>query len=563
MKTLYTAIALASLPLSAGAATITVTTLVDTIAADGVCSLREAFVNAASNAATNPDCTGGELIGTDTITFASALFPPGSGLVGTFQIDPGQGPLIAAGGSLALQPPPNRRLHLVADSDTRLLQVDLPANRALSLHRTHLIGGYAAGDGGAMLVRSGSIVHLEDCEFAGNHADGSGGAIGFDLSTNATIRSIGTRFVANSADADGGAIGAVMATRINLDFKSSRFSDNIAVGAGGAIFMSATSQPLSLQASHTIADSIFADNRAGSGGAIRMYSGNNTGNRFDLLIEDSRFSGNQSLAPNVLGRGGALNIGGFEGHHTASVTLLRNSFHDNIDTGVVTGLKAGGVFVEHADAIVENNLFARNRAGHGGGGFAFSATGDFPGLPAQPRVLSLRFNSFFENELEVGGGSARGWDLLIRPANGTAPNATVHGNLFKAHPDIAAQSGCVIETVSGDPVTLTAASHNLGDRVECALGTQSHQADPLVAYANQHNGSHARTLHLEPASPGRDRVPEAACLDSTAAPLTEDLLRALRPLDGDGDEVAACDAGAFEAGPPDNDSIFSNGFETE
>ena len=545
----------------AGAASITVSTLADTVAADGACSLREALLNAASNTAGHPDCAAGDVFATDTIGFATALFPVGAGLIGEFQLDAALGPLIAAGGSVVVQPPNGRRLHLIGNGDSRLLRIDLPANRSFSMFRTHLIGGHAAGDGGAILVRSGSIVHLEDCDFIDNHADGSGGALGFDLSTNVTIQSYATRFVGNTAGVDGGAIGGVMATRINLDIAGSRFSGNAAGGSGGAIFLAMVPLPLSLQANYAIADSIFEDNSALSGGAIHVHSGSNTGNRYDLLIEDSRFSANQSLAPNVAGRGGALNIRGFEGFHTASVTILRSSFHDNVDHGAVTGAKAGAVFVDHADAVIENSLFAGNQSGHGGGGVAFIATNDFPGEPEQPRLLSLRFNSFHENRLGPGGGIARGWDLLIRAANGTLLNAAVYGNLFKAHPWVGSQLGCVIESASGDPFALPFAGHNLADRAECALGSGSVLADPMVVYAEESNASHLRTLHLAPDSPGRDLVPEVACQDSTGAVLAEDLLRALRPRDGNGDGIALCDAGAFEADALKDDTIFAHGFE--
>src|SRR2546426_294803 len=57
------------LPGRALAATIVVNSLADTIANDGVCTLREAIDNANSNAATHADCTAGKG-GANTITFS-------------------------------------------------------------------------------------------------------------------------------------------------------------------------------------------------------------------------------------------------------------------------------------------------------------------------------------------------------------------------------------------------------------------------------------------------------------------------------------------------------------
>lgn len=562
MKLRTCAIALALLSPAASAATITVTTLTDTVAVDGQCSLREAFQNAASNSATNPDCAAGDLV-SDTIVFNASLFPGSAGLVGVFQIDPKRGPLIAAGGVLSVTPPTNSKLHIVGDQSSRLIEIQQPANRSTSLFRTHLIDGYSSTDGGAILVRSGSILHLEDCDLRNNHADGSGGAIGFDLSTNVLIRTLRTRFYQNSANGDGGAIGGEMSTRVNLDIADSRFIDNSATdGRGGAIFLRMASQQLFLQPIHTISGSIFADNSALAGGAVHMATGNNISNRFDLLIEDSRFSGNQSLAENSLGRGGALLVAGIDGHHAAAVTILRSSFHDNVDHGSAFGYKAGAAFISHADAIVENSLFARNFAGSGSGGLAVVNIGDFLDLPEQPRVLKLRLNSFYENELGVASGNARALDLLVRVANNTVLDGAFYGNLFKSHSTLESQLGCAFESASGDPY-LFPGDYNLADRVECAVGNNSVSGDPQVRYEELTNGSHERTLDLEIESEGRDLIPASECLDSMGDPLIVDLLQTERPSDSDNDGIPDCDTGAFEAGPYDkfDDDIFADDFE--
>jgi hypothetical protein len=65
------------------------------------------------------------------------------------------------------------------------------------------------------------------------------------------------------------------------------------------------------------------------------------------------------------------------------------------------------------------------------------------------------------------------------------------------------------------------------------------------------NGSKQRTHALEPSSPAIDFVPAAACT------LATDQRGSPRPVDGDGDAVADCDAGALEdQGPGDFFSSF-------
>ncbi len=63
--TITVATILSALPVAAG--TITVNGSGDIVAVDGVCTLREAIINANANAATNPDCAAGT--GADTIAF--------------------------------------------------------------------------------------------------------------------------------------------------------------------------------------------------------------------------------------------------------------------------------------------------------------------------------------------------------------------------------------------------------------------------------------------------------------------------------------------------------------
>ncbi len=68
-------LAVVALPVTpARAATLEVTSIVDAVAVNGICTLREAIVNANNDAATNADCLAGT--GNDTITFNIAIASP-------------------------------------------------------------------------------------------------------------------------------------------------------------------------------------------------------------------------------------------------------------------------------------------------------------------------------------------------------------------------------------------------------------------------------------------------------------------------------------------------------
>jgi hypothetical protein len=68
--------------------------------------------------------------------------------------------------------------------------------------------------------------------------------------------------------------------------------------------------------------------------------------------------------------------------------------------------------------------------------------------------------------------------------------------------------------------------------------------DPTLAF----NGGHTQTHALVPGSPAIDAA-GTACLDASGAPLVTDQRGHPRPVDGNGDGLAACDIGAVEFSP--------------
>jgi hypothetical protein len=68
-----------------------------------------------------------------------------------------------------------------------------------------------------------------------------------------------------------------------------------------------------------------------------------------------------------------------------------------------------------------------------------------------------------------------------------------------------------------------------------------------------HGGS-TQTHALVPGSPAIDAA-GPVCLDADGEPLTTDQRGQPRPVDGDGDGIAACDIGAFEFFPVVSDMV--------
>jgi len=110
------------------AATITVNGLGDSLATDGVCTLREAVLNANNDAATYPDCAAGS--GADVINL-----PAGERLgehqvherawllvvSGTIEIDGPGGDAASGGPGLLAEFDPNERREVRATEDARIL----------------------------------------------------------------------------------------------------------------------------------------------------------------------------------------------------------------------------------------------------------------------------------------------------------------------------------------------------------------------------------------------------------------------------------------------------------
>ncbi|HEX7182351.1 MAG TPA: choice-of-anchor Q domain-containing protein [Thermoanaerobaculia bacterium] len=231
----------------------------------------------------------------------------------------------------------------------------------------------------------------------------------------------------------------------------------------------------------------------GSGGGIGVTNAN-------LTVSDSEISGNMahdafSVYPHF--GGGILFNGDTAG--TRTLTLTNVTLSSNFATtsgGALAVLTAAG-----ASAVVNltHVTVAGNRAGTSGGGVYLE--------PGAGSITANLKNVVFGDNIAPFRSPSSASD--IHEAADTA--------LILSHSVIESAAGFTLDSSTGNLIGSDAGLSVLG----C-------------------NGSKQRTHGLELSSPAIDFVPAAACT------LTIDQRGSPRPVDGDGDTVADCDAGALE-----------------
>lgn len=264
------------------AASLIVDTGVDSDAADGFCSLREAIVAANTDAA-HQECPAGS--GADRIGFALpipatiAVVSDLPAITDTLAIrGPGAAELAIDGGGAF------RLLRFdSASGDRWLLVEDLTLTRAGTetdgkggallvspgetalLSRVVLKSNTSENGGGAIAVAGlfgvGGQLTLVDCELEDNatHGPASGGALLVIGPSTALVT--GSAFVGNRSEHENGTGGAItLSSGGGLTIVRSTLSGNVANSSGGAIFITASSGPATLD----IFDATLTANVAGA-----------------------------------------------------------------------------------------------------------------------------------------------------------------------------------------------------------------------------------------------------------------------------------------------------------
>jgi CSLREA domain-containing protein len=291
----------------------------------------------------------------------------------------------------------------------------------------------------------------------------------------------------NNAGVDGGGIRNDPGGTVTLT--NSTVSGNTAGDDAGGIH--------NVGGTLTLTNSMVSGNDSGDDGGGIRNSG--TTNLFSSTIANNRAGLNSS--PNNLGGGGVHNFGG-------TLTLTNSTVSGN-----VARTDGGGIFNETGTVNSFSSTIANNRAdansnGSGIGGGVFN-------LSQQGATFNFK-NTIIANN-QVGSNPNN-----IRDCAGTLTSQGY--NLIRIRP----QGECNVAPVTGDLFS----------------------SDPLLGPL-QNNGGSTQTHALLAGSPAIDAGnPNVGCVDSTGTPLPTDQRGLLRAFDGNGDNSAVCDIGAFELNEP-------------
>jgi CSLREA domain-containing protein len=288
-----------------GATNYSITALADTVAADGVCSLREAIRAAASDLAVHDCPPGGS---EDSIQLESAgtyLFDQGHEAIGAGRLRIAG---IGADATFVDMDSQNRFLRLGFGAEVVLERLTL--ERGSSLATLPSIGGAIQGESGSSLVMRDAAVSRCSAVF--------GGAIG-GLSLSLRLERV--EFLENEAlgiadapNAQGGALalsnfGAVSVLLEEVRFRRNRASSTFvgAVVQGGAVSLSASAVGPE-RASLTMRYASFENNEVQ---ATNSYSPGlivAAGQAADARIEDSRFESHRNLGAPGSADGAGLTV---------------------------------------------------------------------------------------------------------------------------------------------------------------------------------------------------------------------------------------------------------------
>lgn len=377
-----------------------------------------------------------------------------------------------------------------------------------------------------MTIQAGATVTLSGLTLRNGEAKSSGDKHGGCLKVVGEALASSSRFEScqawnggvssNTPGGDGGAVyvaaGGIFTGNLLV------FAGDLAGVGGGsldpptAVFAGGRGGGLANSGTATISQSTVSGCTAGAGGGPWGPGGDGGGIANlaggSLRLDATTLSGNRS------GDGAVFTLSGADG-------------------------RGGGLYCE-ADCTLNNVTLSGNAVGTS----AVGAVAQGGGLFVAGGTTRLRNATVAGNIANsTGGGIARSAGT-IRPRN-----ALFAGNTGGASPDCASATGGVVSE-----------GHNL-IRVNngCAAsftgtdqeGTAATPLEPLLA-ALAANGGPTETRALGAGSPAIDRGDLLGCASWNPAlaqdePMVADQRGELRPTDGDGDTVATCDVGAFEA----------------
>ena len=403
---------------TAHAGTISVTTTVDELNADGDCSLREAVQAANTNAPVDA-CERGRQNERDTVK----LKPKNYALTipSTDEDANANGDLdISSGGPLTILGVEQSGASDISQAgDDRIFDA-IGSFSDLTVEKTNLEGGdvtslgaVEARGGGIRVSSTGAKLKLRRVSIENANA-GQGGAI--YAASEAKVAVLDSQLGSNETTSVGGAIAMTNGAKVKV--KGTTLSGNSATSTsdpvqGGAIFSSANTGKL------TVLDSSIALNQLTGSGSGNSASGGAIQSSGPLLMRRSFVGANSAVAvtSGTAERGGGLSLTG------GPAEIVNSTFFEN-EAGDGEG-RGGGIYVGSTPQVsVQFTTFAGNTAAGGG----YSLAGDGGGLevgrsiiddsvfgtPCDGNVISTGFNvseaadvdCLFVASDEVGVGDA-------------------------------------------------------------------------------------------------------------------------------------------------------------
>lgn len=361
------------------AAQIEVNSASDVVAGDGVCTLREAIINANQDSqGGSVDCTAGA--GADTITFAAHY---------TITLDSSQFPAVTS--TLVIQG---------GGADNTVLQasVNNPVTQqpAVATHDFRVFEVAAAGN----LSLDGLTVRHGRCSDSclPNAAGGGGGII-----NNGVLKISNARVTGNDSSALGGGVrnepGSV-SEYVNVVFQGNK------ANFGGGMFNYQNSIPVQTGVT-------FDANAANYGGGVYNY--HTSGVTYDGVT----FSSNSAVI-----------LGGGMGNESASPTIVNTTFSHN-----TTGNQGGGMDMLGGVVTLLNVTFTGNTASSQGGGIK-----NFGGTLRLDNVIianSIGGDCFLDTILPTSVlDPASSHNLIEDAANACGAQNGVNGNLVGIDPQL-------------------------------------------------------------------------------------------------------------------------------
>jgi predicted outer membrane repeat protein/parallel beta-helix repeat protein len=371
-----TALLVGGTAIPAGAATLTVTSLDDSVS-DGTC---------------DADCTLRDALGDandgDTIVFAA-------GLTGDYDITS----TLTVNDAVTIQGPGAGVVAIDGTDTYAIFELNAGTGEDVTISGLTLKNGNA-GNGAAIYNDDEGDLTVDGVVFDGNDTSSGGGAIWQNAGVLTVLNST---FTGNTSVDYGGAIYANYLTG-PLTITGSTFTGNESTGQGGgavAAFYDDDTEVFDL----IVTDSTFTGNTAADvGGAIYAYELN------DVTITGSTFTGNESPDQG----GGALKIYGGDDNAVVTITETTISGNTAADNG-------GGLYVSYVvDLTITGSTITDNTAdGNGGGVYAYSVYGD----------ISITDSTISGNSAGyIGGGFYLGSDIGAEGGSVTITRTTIANN---------------------------------------------------------------------------------------------------------------------------------------